>query len=110
MALISASDNRYQLKKIYGGLNWNPDLRSPLTEPGLNVKEGEYILAIDGKDVTADKNIYSFLENTDGKIIELTIGPNPDYTGSRVIKVVPVGSEKQPQEPRLGGREPQEGD
>ncbi len=86
-------NNRYRLKKIYGGLNWNPDLRSPLTEPGLNVKTGEYILAIDGRDVTADKNIHSFLENTDGKIVELTVGPNPDYTGSRVIRVVPVGNE-----------------
>lgn len=90
---FSVVNNRYRLKKIYGGLNWNPDLRSPLTEPGLNVKQGEYILAIDGKDVTADRNIYSFLENTDGKIIELTVGPNPGYEGSRVIKVVPVGSE-----------------
>jgi tricorn protease len=59
----------------------------------LNVKDGEYILAIDGRDVTADKNIHSFLENTDGKIVELTVGPNPDIQGSRVIKVVPVGNE-----------------
>lgn len=90
---FSVENNRYRLKKIYGGLNWSPDLRSPLTEPGLNVKTGEYILAIDGKDVTADKNIHSFLENRDGKIVELTVGPNPDYAGSRVIKVVPVGNE-----------------
>jgi len=90
---FSLENNRYRLKKIYGGLNWNPDLRSPLTEPGLNVKTGEYILAIDGRDVTADKNIHSFLENTDGKIVELTVGPNPEYTGSRVIKVVPIGNE-----------------
>jgi tricorn protease len=90
---FAIENNRYRLKKIYGGLNWNPDLRSPLTEPGLNVKTGEYILAIDGRDVTADKNIHSFLENTDGKIVELTVGPDPVYTGSRVIKVVPVGNE-----------------
>ncbi|MRR20816.1 peptidase S41, partial [bacterium] len=90
---FSLENNRYRLKKIYGGLNWNPDLRSPLTEPGLNVKTGEYILAIDGRDLTADKNIHSFLENTDGKIVELTVGPNPDYNGSRVIKVVPIGNE-----------------
>lgn len=86
-------NNRYRLKKIYGGLNWNPDLKSPLTEPSLNVAEGDYILAINGKDVTADKNIHGFLENTDGKLIELTIGKNPVYTGSRIIKVVPVGNE-----------------
>jgi tricorn protease len=90
---FSLENNRYRLKKIYGGLNWNPDLKSPLTEPGLNVNEGEYILAVNGKDITADKNIHSYLENTDGKLIELTIGKNPDYTGSREIKVVPVGNE-----------------
>jgi tricorn protease len=90
---FSVENNRYRLKKIYGGLNWNPDLRSPLTEPGLNVKVGEYILAIDGEDVTADRNIFSFLENKDGKIVELTIGPNPDYNSSRIISVVPVGNE-----------------
>jgi tricorn protease len=86
-------NNRYQFKKIYGGLNWNPELRSPLTEPGLNVKNGEYLLAVNGKDLTADKNIFSFFESTDGKITELTIGPNPDYSGSRIIKAVPVGNE-----------------
>ena len=87
------SSNRYRIDKIYGGLNWNPDLRSPLTEPGLNIKKGDYILAVNGKDLTADKNIYSFFENLDGKITELTINDKPDYTGSRVVKVVPVSDE-----------------
>ncbi|CAN5558699.1 S41 family peptidase [soil metagenome] len=87
------TNNRYQLKKIYGGLNWNPNLRSPLTEPGINAKEGDYILAVNGKEVTADENLYQFFEATAGKIVELTIGPNPNNTGSRVVKVVPVGNE-----------------
>jgi len=68
------ADNRYRFKKIYGGLNWNPGLRSPLTEPGINAKTGEYLLAVNGKEVTADQNIYSFFEKTAGKIIEITIG------------------------------------
>jgi tricorn protease len=85
--------NRYRIKKIYGGLNWNPNLRSPLTEPGVNAKEGEYILAVNGKNVTAADELYSFFENTAGKIIELTIGSNPDNTGSKVVKVVPVANE-----------------
>ena len=67
-------------RKIYGGLNWNPGLRSPLTEPGINVKAGEYILAVNGKNVTSESNIFSFFENTAGKIVELTIGPRPDTT------------------------------
>jgi tricorn protease len=87
------SDNRYRISKIYGGLNWNPDLRSPLTEPGLNIPEGTYILAINGRDVTSDRNLFSFFEKTDGRIVELTINDKPDYTGSRIVKVVPVGSE-----------------
>ena len=66
---FTTENNRYRLNKIYGGLNWNPDLRSPLTEPGLNIKEGDYILAINGRDLSAEQNIHSFLENTDGKII-----------------------------------------
>ena len=75
--------NRYRIKKIYGGLNWNPNLRSPLTEPGVNAKEGDYLLAVNGKNVTAADDLYRFFENTAGKIVELTIGPNPDNTGSR---------------------------
>ena len=87
------SGNRYQIARIYGGLNWNPDLKSPLTEPGLNIKKGDYILAVNGNDITADKNFFSFFENTEGKIIELTINNKPDYAGSRTVKVVPVGNE-----------------
>jgi tricorn protease len=86
-------NNRYRFRKIYGGLNWNPDLKSPLTEPGLNVKAGEYLLAVNGKELTSDNNIFSFFENTADKIVELTVGPNPDLTGSRVIKVVPLSGE-----------------
>jgi tricorn protease len=89
----SVENNRYRLKKIYGGLNWNPELRSPLTEPGVNAKTGEYILAVNGLDVKADQNIYRFFENTAGKIVDLTLGPNSDYTGSRVVQVVPVENE-----------------
>lgn len=90
---FAIANNHYQFKKIYGGLNWNPELRSPMTEPGVNAKEGEYLLAVNGKEITADKNVYSYFENTDGKIVELTLGPNPNFSGSRVAKVVPVRSE-----------------
>jgi tricorn protease len=87
------ANGRYRFKKIYGGLNWNPGLRSPLTEPGINAKQGEYLLAVNGKKLTSEQNIYSFFEKTAGKIVELTIGPNPDSTGSRVVKVEPVANE-----------------
>ena len=86
-------DNRYRISKIFEGLNWNPELRSPLTEPGVNVNVNEYILAVNGRNLTAADNIYSFFENTAGRIVELTVGPNPDASDSRVVKVVPVKSE-----------------
>jgi tricorn protease len=89
----SIEKNRYRISKIYGGLNWNPNLRSPLTEPGINAKSGDYIIAVNGNNLTASDDIYRLFENTAGKIVELTISSNADGTGSRVVKVVPVASE-----------------
>ena len=86
-------NGRYRFKKVYGGLNWNPRLRSPLTEPGVDVKAGEYLLAVQGKKIQPPENLYSFFENTSGKLIEITVGPKPDGTGSRTVQVVPVSSE-----------------
>ena len=86
-------NGHYRFTKVYGGLNWNPKLRSPLTEPGVNVKAGEYLLAVGGKDVKPPANFYSFFENTSGKLIEITVGPNANGQGSRTVSVVPVETE-----------------
>ena len=86
-------NGRYRFQKIYGGLNWNPELRSPLTEPGVNVKAGEYLIAAGGREVRPPANLYSFFENTAGKLTEITVGPNADGTGSRSVSVVPVENE-----------------
>jgi tricorn protease len=87
------ANGRYRLKKVYGGLNWNPQLRAPLTEPGVNAKTGEYLLAVNGKDLRPPANLYSLFENTAGKIVEITLGPNADGSGSRTAQVVPVANE-----------------
>jgi tricorn protease len=84
---------RYRFEKVYGGLNWNPRLRSPLTEPGVNVQVGEYLLAVGGREVKVPANLYSFFENTAGKLVELTVGPDPEGKGKRTVSVVPVGNE-----------------
>jgi tricorn protease len=89
----SVENGRYRFKKVYGGLNWTPQLRAPLTEPGVNVKAGEYLLAVDGRDLRATTNLFSVFENTAGKIVEITVGPNPDGSASRTVQVVPVASE-----------------
>jgi tricorn protease len=83
----------YRIKKVYGGLNWNPDLRSPLTEPGVDVRAGEYLLAVNGKNLKPPANLYALFENTAGKIIEITVGPKPEASGSRTVQVVPLENE-----------------
>jgi tricorn protease len=90
---FDTNNNRYRIKKIYGGLNWTPELRSPLTEPGVNVQVGDYILAVNGDNVTADKNFYSYFENTADKIVTLTVASSADGNNKRYVKVVPVASE-----------------
>jgi tricorn protease len=89
----SIENGRYRFKKVYGGLNWNPTLRAPLTEPGVNVRAGEYLIAVRGQDVRPPANLYGFFENTSGKILELTVGPNPDGSGARTVQVVPIDNE-----------------
>lgn len=90
---FEVADGRYRFAKVYGGLNWNPDLRSPLTEPGVEVDAGEYLLAVNGEALAPPENLYRRFENTAGKLAELTVGPNADGSGSRTIQVVPVESE-----------------
>jgi tricorn protease len=89
----AVENGRYRFKKVYGGLNWNPQLRAPLTEPGVNVRAGEYLLAVNGVDLRPPANVYSLFENTSGKIVEITVGPNPDRAGSRTVSVVPIANE-----------------
>jgi tricorn protease len=85
---------RYRFKKVFGGLNWTPDLRSPLTEPGVDVKAGEYLLAVEGKELRYPDNLYARFERTANRIVEITVGPTPDGTGSRTVKVVPLEDER----------------
>ena len=87
------ANGRYQFERIFNGENWNPGLRAPLTQPGLNVKTGEYLLAVNGRDLKASDNIYSFFEQTANRQIVLKVGPNADGTKSRNITVIPVPNE-----------------
>ena len=86
-------DGRYKFKKIYGGLNWTAAMRSPLTAPGVNVREGEFLLAVNGKELKAPTELYALFENTAGKLTELTVGPNADGKGSRTVSVEPIATE-----------------
>jgi len=86
-------DGRYRFARIYGGLNWNPELRSPLTEPGVAVQAGEYLLAVEGVDLRPPENLYRRFENTAGRILRMTVGPRADGRESRTVAVVPTEDE-----------------
>jgi tricorn protease len=86
-------NGRYRFARIFNGENWNPSARAPLTQPGVNVREGEYLLAVNGRDLRATDNVYSYFEGTAGKQTVIKVGPNPDGTGAREVTVVPVASE-----------------
>jgi tricorn protease len=85
--------DRYRIAKIYGGQNWTPGLTSPLTMPGVYVKEGEYLLAVNGRELHAHDNLYQFFDGTAGKQTVLHVGPNADGKDARDVTVVPVGDE-----------------
>ena len=87
------ANGRYRFKKVYGGLNWSRELRSPLTAPGVDVKAGEYLLAVRGVELKPPTELFSLFENTAEKSIEITVGPNPDGKGSRTVTVEPLASE-----------------
>lgn len=85
----------YKIEKIFRGQNWKKSLRSPLTEIGVNVKEGDYIIAIDNKLSNKVDNIYELLLNTADKQITLTVNSKPKKKGSKKVIVVPIGDQSE---------------
>ena len=84
----------YQITKILKGENWHSDFRSPLTEYGVNVKEGDFIIAIDGHELSDNVNPYKYLENKAEKVVTLLVNSKPSKDGAREEKVKPVKSEQ----------------
>ena len=90
---FAADQGYYKLARIYKGENWNPQTRSPLTEPGLKVKQGDYLIAVNGSAVRAPANPYSFFQNLAGRVVTLKINDKPSAEGAWEISVQTVGSE-----------------
>ena len=65
---------RYRFARVYDGENWNPKLQAPLTQPGVNVVAGEYLLAVNGRSLSAADPIYGFFEGTAGRQVVLKVG------------------------------------
>lgn len=87
-------DGRYRLARIYTGETWNPFVTAPLATPGNEAREGEYVLAVNGRDLTAADNIFEYLQGTAGTQVTLRVGPRADGREARDITAEPVTSER----------------
>ncbi len=83
----------YRIRRIYAGENWHPELRSPLTEPGINVQAGDYLLAVNGRPLRAPTVIYHLFENTVDRITDLLVGPTANPAEARTVSVKPIADE-----------------
>ncbi|WP_376694713.1 S41 family peptidase [Wenzhouxiangella sp. EGI_FJ10305] len=92
-ANFTIENDRWRIERIYTGESWNAFLQGPLNQPGNEARVGEYILAVNGREITADDNLYEHLYNTVGEQVILTVGPDPDGDDAREIIVEPVDSE-----------------
>ncbi len=87
------SNGFYKFKKIYSGLNWNPGLTAPLTQPGIDVKEGQYLVAVNGVPLDEKINLYSLFQNTAGKQTRISVSTQPSLKDAKEFVVVPIANE-----------------
>jgi tricorn protease len=88
------SSGYFKIARIFPGENWQETFRSPLTEPGVNVKPGDFILAVDGQTTKGVDNIYRLLQNKAGHVVVLRVNDRPSEEGAREERVRPVDSEQ----------------
>ncbi len=86
-------NGRYRFSHIYQGENWNPQLRAPLTQPGVNVQEGDYLLAVNGRELHGTDEIFELFQGTANKTTVLRVSSSPDGKNARNVSVMPVENE-----------------
>jgi tricorn protease len=89
------SNNLYRFKKIYRIPDWSRQTYPPLAKPGLNINDGDYLISVNGKKVSADMNIYSYFIDLAEKQVKLLVNNKPSETGARELIVNPLRSETQ---------------
>jgi tricorn protease len=90
---LDGASGRYQIANVFPGENDEPRYRSPLTEVGVDVKPGDYILAINGTPLTKDQNPYQLLRIAPGQMVQLLVNSRPSTDGARTVLVKPIASE-----------------
>jgi tricorn protease len=90
---VDSAAKRYRIAAIYPGQNEEPNYRSPLTEIGVNASAGDYVLAVDGEELTASDDIYRLLRYKAHRPVMLTLNRRPAMQGARTVSYRPVTSE-----------------
>jgi tricorn protease len=90
---LDPKNNRYVIAQIYSGQNQEPRYRAPLTEPGVDARLGDYVLAIDGQPLTGNDNPYRLLRHRTDPIT-LTLNNKPTAEGARKVTCLPLTSER----------------
>jgi tricorn protease len=90
---FEAHDGYYRIAKIYPGENWSEATRSPLTEPGLKVKPGDYLIAVNGQEAKSSQDVYAYFQNLAGKTVTLKLNSKPSNDDAWEISVKPTGNE-----------------
>jgi tricorn protease len=88
-------DGYYRITRVYSGESWTPGLSGPLSQPGMDVAEGDYLIAIDGRDLRAPTNPFMLLEGTAGRTITVTVNDRPSAEGANTLVVEPISNEGQ---------------
>lgn len=91
---LDKANNRYRFKKIYRVPDWSNEVLPPLLRPGIEVREGDYLLQVNGQDISVQRNIYSYFLDLAGKQVILLVNEKPEKVGAREIVVKPLGSER----------------
>ncbi len=91
---FSSEQGRYRFSRIFDGENWNPKNHAPLTQPGVDVKTGEFLLAVDGRSLKSSDELAALLVGKAGKQVRLKVGPTSDGKGSREVTVVPIPNDR----------------
>lgn len=91
---IEIDSGRYRIKRILRGDNTRR-IPSPLEQPGVNIKAGEYILAVDGAGISADQSFYRYFLNKANKAVSLKVATTAEGKDTRTVDVIPIPSELQ---------------
>lgn len=92
-ANFAIENDRYRITRVYTGETWNPFIDAPLATPGNSASAGDYLLAVNGRSLTAGDNLFEWLQGTAGAQVALLVGPRADGRDAREIVVEPVDDE-----------------